>query len=260
MERVRLEICCSDIGSVLAAKEGGADCIELCSSLETGGITPSAALIERAAEIFPGAVNVLIRPRPGDFLYDDDEVGLILKDIAMARRFGASGVVCGALTEDGDIDMDALRLMLEASGGLRFTFHRAFDLCNDPDMALEQLIAAGCHTLLTSGCAPSAEAGMAQLKLLVDKAQCPMESRLPACAAAGIEIKAAAGINHNNVARIVKTCGLKSIHASAKNLVQSSMKYRNTAVAMGASPSDEYSHIATSAENVAAIRKVLDTL
>lgn len=242
---VTLEICCSDIESVIAAKEGGADYIELCCSIETGGITPSVAMIREAAKIFPGHTNVLIRPRPGDFLYTPREIEVILCDISAAIDSGASGIVCGALTEDGSIDMDALRLMLKRSDGVPFTFHRAFDVCRNPDEALGQLIESGCESVLTSGCAPSAEAGASKLRDFV------IESN------GRIAIKAGAGITAANVRKIIDQTGVKRIHASAKEIMRSRMQYCNPDVSMGAVKGDEYSRIATSSRNVLALKEAI---
>lgn len=247
-DKIRLEICCGDIKSVIAAHEGGADCIELCSSIETGGITPSAGLIKEACRIFPGNVNVLIRPRPGDFLYDEDELKLIIQDIQRAIELGASGIVCGALDADGDIDIPVLNRMIEAAGGIPFTFHRAFDVCSNPQKTLHLLRELGCHTILTSGGKPSALQGVDELRNLVITSH------------GEIEIKAAAGISAENAEYIIRHSGVRIIHASAKTILESKMRYRNRDVCMGANPSDEYSRVATSAELVRVIRNIIDKI
>ena len=132
-----LEICAGDIDSIRAAAEGGADRIELCSALTEGGLTPSYGQLCAALES-PVPVNVLIRPRRGDFLYSPEEVEVMCRDIEEAVSLGANGVVIGALTAEGDIDLHALEAMRRAAGNAHVTFHRAFDLCRDPETALRK--------------------------------------------------------------------------------------------------------------------------
>ena len=138
-----LEVCAADPASVKAATEGGAARVELCSALGEGGVTPSAGLIRQALKVPGIKVHVLIRPRGGDFSYDEDEIQTMCADIRTAREAGVHGVVIGALTPEGDIDMDACRRMMSEAGDLNVTFHRAFDLCRDPEKAVEEIIALG---------------------------------------------------------------------------------------------------------------------
>ncbi|MDE7119677.1 MAG: copper homeostasis protein CutC, partial [Muribaculaceae bacterium] len=154
-----VEICCGDFESLVAAAEGGTRRIELCSGLSEGGLTPSAGMIRAAADLGIESVNVLVRPRKGDFCYNSREVDLMCREISIAAAEGATGIVAGALTPDGDIDIDTTGRLRQAAGDLQFTFHRAFDLCNDPLKALEDLVALQCDTLLTSGQAQSAPLG-----------------------------------------------------------------------------------------------------
>ena len=136
---MKLEVCCADWESVLAAKAGGAQRIELCEALELDGLTPQSGLIEKA--VASGIrVHVLIRPREGDFVYSKEERLLMEQQIASARRLGARGVVWGALNAEGDIDLPLCRRLMEASQGLSVTFHRAFDVCRKPQQALEELL------------------------------------------------------------------------------------------------------------------------
>ena len=151
-----LEVCCGDIQSIYAAKTGGAHRIELCSALSEGGVTPSAGLIREAVSSGIPAVHILIRPRGGDFLYSEDEIRLMETDIRCAVSSGVDGVVIGALTSDGDIDMTTCRRLIETAGDCSVTFHRAFDLCRNPQKALEDIISLGCDRILTSGLARSA--------------------------------------------------------------------------------------------------------
>ena len=198
-----LEVCCGDLQSVRAAKEGGAHRVELCRALDVDGLTPSQAMMEEA--IGTGIpVQVLIRPREGDFVYSKDEVESMLRDINLAKQLGANGVVIGALKSDGSIDEDIIRRLLEEAEGLSITFHRAFDVCRKPFEALEQIISLGCHRLLTSGQAPTAEQGIPLLKRLVEQS------------AGRLIIMPGAGVNVNNALRILSETGANEIHGSLR--------------------------------------------
>lgn len=198
-----LEVCCGDLLSVQAAVEGGAHRIELCQALELDGLTPSEAMMESA--IAMGVpVQVLIRPQEGNFVYSKDEVLCMLHDIRRARRLGANGVVIGALKPDGSIDEDVVRCLVEEAEGLSITFHRAFDVCAHPEEALEQIISMGCHRLLTSGQASTAEQGIPLLRDLVKQS------------AGRIIIMPGAGVNPLNACRILSETGAKEIHGSLR--------------------------------------------
>lgn len=198
-----LEVCCGDIESVRAAKEGGAQRVELCRALELDGLTPSEAMMEEAIGMgIP--VQVLVRPREGDFVYDKDEVEGMSRDIRLAKRLGANGVVIGALKPDGSIDEDIIRYLVGEAEGMSVTFHRAFDVCARPEEALEQIISLGCHRLLTSGQAPTAEQGIPLLRRLVEQA------------AGRISIMPGAGVNVDNARRILSETGASEIHGSLR--------------------------------------------
>lgn len=199
----KLEVCCGDLQSVCAAIEGGAHRVELCEALELDGLTPSEAMMESAIGMgIP--VQVLIRVREGDFVYNKEEVCQMQHDIRIARELGAAGVVIGALMPDGSIDEDAIRRMMDEAEGLSVTFHRAFDVCRNPEEALEKIISLGCHRLLTSGQAPTAEQGIPMLKKLVGQAD------------GRIVIMPGAGVNPQNVSRILEETGAIEIHGSLR--------------------------------------------
>lgn len=203
MEQIKLEVCCGDMQSVLAAKEGGADRIELCQALEVDGLTPSAEMMAEAIGLgIP--VQVLIRPREGDFVYDEAEVETMLKEIRLAKRLGANGVVIGALKSDGSIDEETSRRLVSEATGLSITFHRAFDVCSQPAEALEQIVSLGCHRLLTSGQAPSAEQGIPLIKKLVEQS------------GGRLIIMPGAGVNQENARRILSETGAHEIHGSLR--------------------------------------------
>ena len=199
----KLEVCCGDLQSVRAAIEGGAHRVELCEALELDGLTPSEAMMESAIGMgIP--VQVLIRVREGDFVYSKDEICKMQNDIRLARKLGAAGVVIGALMPDGSIDEEAIRCMMDEAEGLSVTFHRAFDVCRKPEEALEKTISIGCHRLLTSGQATTAEQGIPMLKKLVEQAD------------GRIIIMPGAGVNPQNASRILEETGALEIHGSLR--------------------------------------------
>ena len=165
-----LEICANSYASALAAKEGGAQRVELCYALAEGGLTPSHAEIKRVCQNIDIVVNVLIRPRGGDFLYSADEYEIIKEDVLYAKEIGANGVVIGFLTAEGNIDIERTRKIVELAKPLNVTFHRAIDMCANMEQALEDVIASGCDRILTSGGKSKAIDAVENLKMLIEKA------------------------------------------------------------------------------------------
>ncbi len=243
-----LEVCCADIESVLAAKAGGADRIELCSGLECGGLTPSIGLVRKALELIPGKVNVLIRPRSGDFLYTPEELELIEEDIRAVSEAGAAGIVFGALTSDGELDMEVMRRMIAVSRPASFTLHRAFDVVKHPLESLERALDLGVDRILTSGGANSAVNGIATLRQLVKNA----DGRL--------KILAGAGVSAKNVEEIIRSTGVDEVHASCKHNIPSEMTFRNSAVSMGTPGTDEYLRPGTSSVLVKQLATIVHSL
>lgn len=245
----KLEICCGDLQSVANAVSGGADRIELCSGLAEGGVTPSAGFI-RGAGILKGPhtrLHVLIRPRGGDFCYDEADREAIISDVAAcAASPYVDGIVIGALTPEAEIDMDLCRRCVEVAKGKSLTFHRAFDLCREPMKALEQIIEMGFDRILTSGCGATAMEGAEML------------SRLHKAADGRLIILGASGVSSSNAAALLDATGLNELHASARRPMASQMKWRHEGVAMGAPGSDEYSRMVTSEDEVKAMRNILD--
>lgn len=215
--------------------------MELCSALSEGGVTPSVGLMREARKVEDLKMNVLIRPRGGDFLYTEEEVRIMEADILAAREVGADGVVIGALTADGDVDVDICKRLLKVAGGMSVTFHRAFDMVRDKDKALEDVIALGCDRILTSGLMPTALDGLGTLSELMAKSQ------------GRIIIMPGSGVCPENVAKIVGETGVDEIHASARSVRESVMKYRNSNVTMGAKDVDEYARKETDAKIVEAL-------
>ncbi len=204
---MQFEICAVNIQSALAAEKAGAHRIELCSALDVGGLTPSPGLIRAAVRTLSIPVNVLIRPREGNFCYSDVEFGIMLDDIRFCREAGANGVVVGALTASGQLDSAKLAAMKEAAGPLEVASHRAFDFTADPAAALEELVTLGYCRILSSGQSPSAYEGRFLLKKMVDQA------------AGRISIMPGAGIGANNIREIADVTNAREFHFTGKKKV-----------------------------------------
>lgn len=236
-----LEIACNSAASALAAQQGGADRVELFENLEQGGTTPSYGTLAVARDRLNIPLFVLIRPRAGDFFYDTLERDIMLRDIETCRRLGCDGVVIGALNSAGDIDLPLCRELVAAAGPLGITFHRAFDAARDLPAALEDVVSLGCQRILSSGGAASASEGSAMLAQLVRQA------------GARIQIMAGAGLNAQNIARVAKHSGCRQLHASAKAVRSSSMRFQNPALT---GLQNDWTQ--TDAERVAALRQALE--
>lgn len=204
MNKNQIEICCGSIQSAANAKSGGAVRVELCQGLVEGGTTPSPATIQYAVRELGLKVFVLVRPRGGDFCYNELEVKTMEEDVAFCKEAGASGIVVGFLHPDGSIDTELTRRFVELSAPLPVTFHRAFDECADPLNALEQIIECGCARILTSGCKPTAIEGAEMLQQLVKQAD------------GRITILAGSGVTPENAVALREKTGVKEIHGSCK--------------------------------------------
>lgn len=225
---MKTELCAYSVDACRIAARLGVDRVELCASPAEGGVTPSMATIERVAKIEGIDVSVMIRPRGGDFLYSDDEFETMLRDIAYAREAGATGVVFGILTADGKVDVERTRQLVEASKGMETTFHRAVDMTEDYEAAVEAVIAAGCNRILTSGSYDKAIDGIANIRRAVEIAK------------GRIEIMAGSGVVAANAKQLAEV-GVDALHFSAKCMVAGAMEYRNPRISMGGSDAvDEY--------------------
>jgi copper homeostasis protein len=214
LSNVLIEACVDSVSSAVAAQQGGAKRIELCDALETGGLTPSAAKIQLCKERLKIPVVVLIRARGGDFLYGDTTTEVMIRDIAIAKAFGADGVAIGALLPDGTIDRARTEAMIDAARPMEVVFHRAFDGTPNALEALETLKALKVDRVLTSGQAPTALEGVGMLKRLVEGA------------AGKITILAGGGINEQNAPRIVNEGGVSELHIRGTTAVGSGMTYK----------------------------------
>ena len=240
----RFEICANSVASCIAAQNGGADRVELCAGIPEGGTTPSYGMIRKARESISIGLNVIIRPRGGDFLYTKEEIEEMIYDIEKAKELGADGLVFGCLLPDGLVDKENMNRLMEAAGDTPVTFHRAFDHTSDPLLALEDIIDLGCARILTSGCMPTAMEGIHQLSQLVKEAQDRIII-MPGC-----------GVNERNIAEIARLSGANEFHFSAREPVESGMIFRNPEVAMG-TEDDPYGTVITTARRVAATIKPL---
>lgn len=229
MDKFLIEGCVDCYASAVTAVRGGADRLELCASLVIGGTTPSHALFRQVRRDCPVPVNVLIRPRFGDFLYTAQELEEMGEEIARFRALGADGVVLGVLTAEGELDTESMARLIERAGGLHVTLHRAFDMTRDPFAALKTAISLGCRTILTSGQAQSAPAGIGLLR------------ELHARAAGQIEIMVGAGVKRENIRALHEQAGICSFHTSARRgAADSGMRYRKETVSMGLPSLSEY--------------------
>jgi copper homeostasis protein len=218
---MRVEICVDSASGAFAAERGGADRVELCDNLLEGGTTPSAGCIKVARRGLKIGLQVIIRPRGGDFLYSAEELEVIREDIRMAKDLGADGVVLGCLTADGDIDRTLTEELIHLARPLNVTFHRAFDMCRDPWKALEDLIAMGADRVLTSGQEASCIEG------------CELIAALHQKAAGRIIVLPGGGLTPRNIQKFVAASGVSEVHLSARHAVASGMTYRNERVFMG---------------------------
>lgn len=228
---VILEICADSVESAVAAERGGADRIELCSSLLEGGVTPSAGLISTVRSRLNIDLYVMIRPRGGDFCYTSEEFETMEQDARTAKQLGANGIVFGILQKDGRVDMARTRRLVDVVQPLKVTFHRAFDMSRDLDQALEDVIAAGVDRVLTSGGEQKVEDGMA----LVQKLNRAAQGR--------VVIMAGGGISESNVHRVLAATQVKEFHAAVRAHISSPMRHRNEKISMGLIKGREYERV-----------------
>lgn len=229
ISHMTLEVCVESFEDALIAAENGADRIEYCSALAVGGLTPTPGALARMRDI-PVPCFTMIRPRPGDFVYSAGELETMTREIALARDAGAQGVVFGASKADGSLDVEALKLLCDAAGGLAKTLHRAFDITPDAFAALETAVELGFDRILTSGQQPTAEEG------------CTLIADLIARAGGRIIILPGSGVTAANASTLRAKTGASQLHASCKHIA-------------GAG---EEGRVATDAKAVRALRRAMD--
>ena len=241
-----IEVCIDNLESLYNALAGGANRIELCSSLALGGLTPSFGMMKQAAIISSVPVYAMIRPRQGDFIFDDDDILCMLEDIEASSKAGLNGVVLGVLMPNGSIDMPKMQQLADKAHSLELgiTFHRAIDHSSDYQTALEQVISLGCERVLTSGLAVNAEQGVNVLADMVTQAN------------GRIDIMAGAGVNATNAKVIQSTTQVPALHLSGKSTRASRMENSSSAQ-MGSDDIDDYQIPVTDANKVFDVRVAL---
>lgn len=241
-----LEVCVDSIGSMLTAKEAGADRIELCSALNIGGITPSVGFMEQAKGIDGLEVFVMIRPRSGDFLYDTHEFQVMKSDIEVVKKMGFDGIVTGILKSDGLIDIVRMNELVEHAKPLKVVMHRAFDHAKNAKEYVPELIEMGICRILTSGQKANALEGVEYI------------GQLQEAYGDKITIMPGAGVNGDNIEHIMSVTKCTNYHLSGKVDVGSNMSYRECIVGMGESES-EFVVERTDYDKVHAVRSLLDS-
>lgn len=237
-----IEIATSDFITTQSAVEGGADRIELCANLAEGGTTPSHGMLIKCREKFSLPIFPIIRPRGGDFLYGKDEFGIMAKDIELCKALGYDGVVVGMLNMDGTIDMIRMADLVELAYPMSVTFHRAFDRCKDPFVALEELIEIGCERILTSGqqlAAPDGVELIAELNRVADHR---------------IIIMPGSGVRKENIRMLAEKTGCVEFHSSLKGKDRSRMEFLHPSFS---GSEESYMNNAIDAGEVRALREAL---
>lgn len=266
MKEKILEVCVDSVSSAIAAQNGGASRIELCSNLIIGGTTPSIALFEEVKKNITIPVHVLIRPRFGDFCYDKWEYAIIKREVVMFRDAGAASVVIGCLTTDGMLDEERMAELVLLAKPMKVTLHRAFDVCCDPFETLALCYKLGINTILTSGQESSSLKGMNLIEKLCNKSKelSKKQSYLRKFNDNGerieekeVEIMAGAGINASVIQIFLDKTEITSFHMSGKEAVESNMTYRKDGVPMGLPGFSEFEIWRTSEDEV---RKAVNVL
>ncbi len=244
-EKIKFEVCLDSVESALEAQKGGAHRVELCDNLFEGGTTPSAGTIRIAREKLNIGLQVMIRPRGGDFCYSDIEMEVMRQDILTARELGADGVVIGILLPDGRVDKKRSSELISLAGDMNVTFHRAFDMTRDPFEALEDIIDLGCNRILTSGQEATVPEGIDLLRQLVEKA----EDRIiimPGC-----------GITERNMEKVIRGTGASEYHIYLHGAKPSRMKFRPGHIYMGGLlRQPEFSNMVTDSSRMSQISRI----
>ncbi|KAL1915778.1 uncharacterized protein VTP21DRAFT_6537 [Calcarisporiella thermophila] len=239
-----IEVCVDSTESAQIAERAGADRIVLVDGMVEGGTTPSAGMISVCRKNINTPILVMIRPRSSDFCYSDAEFEAMKYDIEMAKSLGAYGVVLGVLTKEGAVDIERTKILVNCARPLQVTFNRAFDVCQDPNQALEDLISLGVQRVMTSGQAETAYDGMDMIAKLVERAK------------GRITIVACAGIHERNIKKILAQTGAIDAHVSLYETYPSTMTHRRAEIYMGGAVSGSpYQRRGTSEEK---IRKIMN--
>lgn len=241
-----LEICVDSVESAIIAERAGADRLEVCANLVIGGTTPGVSQFRQIRQACGIPLHVLIRPRFGDFLYTDAEFTSIEEDISLFRKLGADGVVVGCLLPDGNLDVERLKRLRQHANGMHLTLHRAFDLCQDPYRALEEAVAFGADTILTSGQQDTCIKGKELLQKLIKKAD------------GRIEILVGSGVNAASIRLLSEEICAACFHMSGKKELDSGMVYRKEQMPMGLPGLSEFTVYRTDRKLVQEAKKALE--
>jgi len=220
-EKIKLEICLDSADSAAHARDGGADRVELCDNLFGGGTTPSIGLVRVVRRTINIGLQVIIRPRGGDFCYTDREFDVMMEDTLRCREEGVDGIVIGILHPDGRVDRERCARLIEAAGPMNVTFHRAFDVARDPFEALETVISLGCTRILTSGQEGSVLEGADLIRALIEQAGDRMI------------IMPGGDITERNLEKIRSQTGAREYHIHLDAEQNSPMEHRPGHVYMG---------------------------
>lgn len=241
-----LEICVDSVESAINAQEAGADRVELCDNLIEGGTTPGFGTIVAARNNLIIGLNVIIRPRGGDFLYNDLEYDIMRRDIEVCGEIGADGIVIGILRSDGSIDMERTSKLIQLAQPMSVTFHRAFDMCSNAEKGLEDIISSGADRLLTSGQKNTVVEGIELIQNLVIQAK----NR--------IVIMPGGGINLSNIASIATRTGAKEFHLTGRKVTDSEMIFTRDGISMGGYPGiPEFSRKVADPEIIKKVKDIL---
>lgn len=244
---VSVEVCAYSLFSCLAADRAGAQRVELCASPWEGGTTPSAGLVEQALKETSLEIHAMVRPRGGDFVYDETEKQTMLAEARSLIAQGVHGIVVGALKPNGDVDVAFMREFRKIAGDRELTCHRAIDVSRDPIQVMEELIGIGFNRILSSGGKNKALDGIENLAELV------------AASKGRIQIMAGSGVNPVNCLDFVQV-GVNAVHLSARTTRNSEMEYRRPGISMGGVAEISEFEVAYSSEEIirAAISKIQD--
>ncbi len=247
-KKITVEVCATSIMSAMAAERGGAKRIELCDNIIEGGTTPGMGTIKMAVEKLSLDVCVLIRPRGGDFLYNDTEFQIMKEDIILCRELNVVGVVIGILTKDGLVDIPRMKELIKLARPMDVVFHRAFDMCSDPYKVLNQLIELNIDRLLTSGQKNTAIEGVEFIREIISIA----EGR--------IEIMPGSGISIDNFKDLIERTGATNFHLTGRSKVSSEMEYRQNEVMLNSiDKSADYTWHETDVKIIKEIVRIADT-
>ncbi|WP_027708328.1 copper homeostasis protein CutC [Zooshikella ganghwensis] len=244
----KLEVCVDSVDGALIAASAGADRLELCGELSCGGLTPSIGLIYNIRDKINLPINVMLRPRAGDFCYSDEEFAVMKADLlAIKHAFPTlGGFVTGILTPEGKLDYDRLHSLIALAHPLSITLHRAFDMTKDPAQSLEVCLKLGVERILTAGFQHHAIDGVSVLQDLIKQAQ------------EQLIIMPGSGLRASNLQSFLETVPAQEIHMSARKRVASNMRHQNPNIHMGTNgDSDEFGYYLPDAEEIKAAKAII---